>query len=185
MELTRAVRLRTSAAPITDHAPDDAELAAAVALAAHGPDHAALRPWRLVLLRGADRERLGAAMVAGFADEPGSTAAARTAAKPLRAPLLVGVVARITPHPKVPEWEQIAATAAFVATLELVLFDAGYTAMWRTGPPATLPQVHALMGVGPDELLMGWLYVGGTDPDFAPRTSDPDVADRIGHLPPG
>ena len=184
MELTDAVRLRTSGAPITGQAPDDAQLAAAISLAAHSPDHAALRPWRLVTLRGDERRRLGAAIATGFGEQPGSPAAEKSASKPLRAPLLLGIIARIQQHPKVPEWEQIAATAGFVTTLELVLFDAGFTAMWRTGPPATLPEVHAVMGVAEDEKLLGWLYIGATDPGTVARTGDPDVRDRVSALPP-
>ncbi|MBV9822914.1 MAG: nitroreductase family protein, partial [Actinobacteria bacterium] len=171
MELTEAIRSRRSTAPVTDAAPTDAELAGYLALAAHSPDHAGLRPWRLVSLRGADRDRLGAAFAAGFGDPPGTPEAAKTAAKPLRAPLLLTVVGCPVEHPKVPAWEQLAATAALVATLELVLFDAGYTAMWRTGPGIDLPEVRELLGIGDGEQLLGWLYVGGrtdAEPDSRP-----------------
>lgn len=179
MELTEAIRSRRSTAPVTDAAPTDAELAGYLALAAHSPDHAGLRPWRLVSLRGAARDRLGAAFASGFGDPPGSPEAARTAAKPLRAPLLLTVVGCPVEHPKVPAWEQLAATAALVATLELVLFDAGYTAMWRTGPGVALPEVRDLLGIADGEQLLGWLYVGGRtdlEPDNRP---DPDVRGRL------
>src|SRR3954470_18298935 len=112
MELTEAIRSRRSTAPVTDAAPTDAQLYDYLALAAHSPDHAGLRPWRLVPLRGSDRERLGAALAEGFGDPPGSPEAAKTAAKPLRAPLLLSIVACPVEHPKVPVWEQLAATAA-------------------------------------------------------------------------
>lgn len=185
MELTDAVRLRRSTAPLTDDAPDDAQLAGYLNLAAHSPDHAGLRPWRLIVLRGTDRERLGAALATGFGDAPGTPEAARTARKTLRAPLLLTVVGVPVEHPKVPQWEQIAATAAMVTTLELVLFDAGWTAMWRTGPAVALPGVRSLLGLAEHELLMGWLYVGGTGACAEPGArADPDVNDRLSGLPP-
>lgn len=134
MELRTAIRARRSTAPVTDQAPTDEQLTEYLQLAAHSPDHASLRPWRLITLRGSARNRLGEAMSAGFGDEPGSPAAAKTAGKPLRAPLLITVVATPVEHPKVARWEQIAAVGALVATLQLVLFEAGFTAMWRTGP---------------------------------------------------
>jgi nitroreductase len=179
VQLTEAIRLRRSTAPTTDTAPGDSELARCLAMAAHSPDHAGLRPWRLVTVRGTDRVRLGEAMAAGFGDEAGSAAAAKTAAKTMRSPLLVGIIAVPVEHPKVPEWEQIAAIGALVATLELVLFDAGYTAMWRTGPGVGLSEVQRVMGVGPDERLLGWLYVGGTVVEPAAPSADPDVTGRI------
>jgi nitroreductase len=192
MELIEAIRQRRSTAPVTDAAPDDEQLYALLAIAAHSPDHASLRPWRLVTLRASDRERLGAALVTGFGDEPGTAAAAKTASKPLRAPLLVGIIAMLTDHPKVPKWEQIAAVAAMVATLQLILFDAGWTAMWRTGPATGLPEVRDLMGVASEEMLLGWLYIGGTpqedsqltaQPEPCSDRADPDVSGRITALP--
>ena len=188
MELQHAIRSRRSTAAITDASPDAAELARLLAVAAHSPDHAGLRPWRFVALRGSDRDRLGAALVAGFGDEPGSPGAAKTARKAYQAPLLLAVIAVPVDHPKVPEWEQIAAIGALVATLQLLLHEAGYTAMWRTGPPARLPDVQALHGVAESERLLGWLYMGGTaEPATADAAdpADPDVTGRISALPPG
>ena len=183
MELTEAIRSRRSAAPVTDAAPTDDQLYGYLALAAHSPDHAGLRPWRLVPLRGGDRDRLGAALVAGFGDQPGTPEAARTAAKALRAPLLLSVVGCPVEHPKVPAWEQLAAAAALVATLQLVLFEAGWTAMWRTGPAVELPEVRQLIGIGATEQLLGWLYVGGRTPAGADSRPDPDVRGKISALP--
>ncbi|MCW2524668.1 MAG: nitroreductase [Frankiales bacterium] len=182
MELKQAIRARVSTAAVTDQAPTDAQLRELLAIAAHSPDHAALRVWRLVSLRGADRERLGAALAAGFGDPAGSPEAAKTAAKAVRAPLLLGIVAAPREHPKVPTWEQIAATAGVVTTLQLLLFEAGFTAMWRTGPAIDLAEVRDVMGVAPTELLLGWLYVGGTA-QAAARGGDPDVGDRLSPLP--
>ncbi len=182
MDLITAIRARRSTAPVTDSAPTDAELVGYLQLAAHSPDHAGLRAWRLITVRGTARSRLGAAMATGFGDEPGSAAAAKTATKTLRAPLLITVVGQATVHPKVPEWEQTAAVGALIATLELVLFDAGYTAMWRTGPAIDLPEVRTVLGLAPAERLMGWLYVGGTPESFDPPDLDPDVAGKVSPL---
>ena len=183
MELTEAIRSRRSTAPVTDAAPTDAQLYDYLALAAHSPDHAGLRPWRLVPLRGSDRERLGDALVEGFGDPPGSPEAAKTAAKPLRAPLLLSIIACPVEHPKVPAWEQLAAAAALIATLELVLFEAGWTAMWRTGPGVELLSVRKLLGVGETEQLLGWLYIGGRTDGRPDNRPDPDVGGKISPLP--
>ena len=183
MELTDAIRGRRSTAPVTDTAPTDAELYEYLALAAHSPDHAMLRPWRLVTLRGSDRERLGAALVAGYGDTPGTPEAARTAGKALRAPLLLSIVLSPVEHRRVPAWEQLAATVALVSTLQLVLFEAGWTSMWRSGPAVELSTVRQLIGVADTEQLLGWLYVGGraeTGPDVRP---DPDVSGKVSALP--
>ncbi|MGI8665933.1 MAG: nitroreductase family protein [Jatrophihabitans sp.] len=188
MELSVAIRNRRSTAPVTDLAPDDAQLAGYLQLAAHSPDHAGLRPWRLITVRDTARHRLGEALATGFGDQPGSPAAARTASKTQRAPLLITVVGVPIQHPKVPDWEQLAAVGALVATLQLVLYEAGYTAMWRTGPAVGLPAVRELLGLAERELLLGWLYVGGTRfPGGAGQAGqvdgpEPDVGGRISSL---
>lgn len=182
MELSSAIRDRRSTVPVTDEAPTDEQLAGFLRLAAHSPDHAGLRPWRLITLRGQARQRLGDTLATGFGDEPGSPAAAKTAAKTLRAPLLITVVGMPVDHPKVPAWEQVAAVGALVATLQLVLFEAGFTAMWRTGPAVELAGVRDLLAIGPDEQLLGWLYVGGTPVDRGAPELDPDVTGKLSSL---
>ena len=181
MELVTAIRGRRSTAPVTEQAPSDAELAGYLQLAAHSPDHLSLRAWRLITLRGADRIRLGDALVAGFGDTPGTPRAAKTAGKALRAPLVISIVAVPVDHPKVPRWEQIAAIGALVATLQLVLFEAGYTAMWRSGPAVELAPVRELLGLAEHEQLLGWLHVGGRDLEPTP-SPEPDVAGKISTL---
>ncbi len=155
-----AALARRSSPKVTDAAPDDDALVALLEGAARVADHAALRPWRVIALRGAARERLGAALAAAAGAE--GEAAAKLAGKPLRAPLLLAVVAVTTPdHPKVPEWEQEASAAGVAHLLSLLLDDAGWGVMWRTGPFTRHPLVAAMHGLAPNERLLGWLYVGG------------------------
>ena len=57
-----AALARRSAPKVTDAAPDDATIIELLEVAERVPDHAALRPWRVIALRGAVRTRLGAAL---------------------------------------------------------------------------------------------------------------------------
>ncbi|HEX5595806.1 MAG TPA: nitroreductase [Micromonosporaceae bacterium] len=162
MDLFEAVRTRRSASGLLNESPDGKELAGLVELAMTAPDHAGLRPWRLVVLRDEARVALGAAMAEA---EGIPETAAKTAAKPLRAPLLLGIVFRPREHPKVPEWEQIAAVSGMAVTLELLLHGQGWGAVWRTGRLVEAEPVRRMMGVGAEERLLGWLYIGRPDPE--------------------
>jgi nitroreductase len=82
-------------------------------------------------------------------------------AKPLRAPLLLAIVVAPQPSIKVPDWEQEAAAAGVAHALSLVLAEAGWGVMWRTGPEVRSDEVHRVHGLAPNERLLGWLYVGG------------------------
>jgi nitroreductase len=162
MDLSEALRTRRSIGWPTGDSPSDVEVERLLELAMNVPDHAALRPWRLVLVRGVTRAVLGRAL----ADANGGTEAdrAKTAAKPLRAPLLIGVVFRPTGHAKVPEWEQLATASIVVGNLCLLLHSHGWAAMWRTGQLLDADEVRAAMRVTGTERLLGWLYVGRPDP---------------------
>ncbi|WP_022889897.1 nitroreductase family protein [Agromyces italicus] len=154
-----AALARRSAAKVTDASPDDAALLELLGVAERVADHAALRPWRTIALRGGARERLGAALVAASGFEGDS--AAKLAAKPLRAPLVLALVLSPRFHPKAPEWEQLVAAAGVGHLLSLLLDEAGWGVMWRTGPFTRHPAVAEMHGLAPGEQLLGWLYVGG------------------------
>jgi nitroreductase len=145
---------RRSYSKVTDAAPTHAEILDLVALAARVADHGALRPWRLIELRGDARLRLGAAIAeAQRLSEP--------SAKPLRAPLLIAVVASRRRSEKVAGWEQDAVASGVAHVLSLLLDEAGWGVMWRTGHYTRSKAVARVLGLRHRERLLGWLYVGG------------------------
>ena len=168
-----AMLSRRSWPKVTDAAPDDAELLALLDAASRVADHASLAPWRVIAIRGDARARVGRAL----ADAAGAEgeAAGKLAAKPLRAPLLVALVAVVREHPKVPAWEQEAAAAGVGHMLSLLLDEAGWGVMWRTGPHTRHPLVARAHGLAEHERLLGWLYVGGRPAGARParRTESP------------
>lgn len=164
-----AVHRRRSRSAVTADAPTREELLPLVAAASGVADHSALRPWRLIELRGAARERLGAAFVASSGLDPQSKEALKLAGKPLRASLLIAVVAVHRESLKVPSWEQDIVAAGVGHILSLLLDEAGWGVMWRTGGHTRSPEVAAVHGLQPNEKLLGWLYVGGVHPDEHPK----------------
>lgn len=153
-----ALQQRRSHSKVTDDAPSDSELAPLVAAMSSVSDHSGLRPWRLLALRGDRREALGRALAkaAGDIDK-----AERHVAKAQRAPLVLAVVVSPREHKKVPRWEQEAVAAGVAHMLSLLLHEAGWGTIWRTGPLTRSKPVRTAHGLCADEYLLGWLYVGG------------------------
>lgn len=153
-----AVTGRSSSPKVGAGSPTRAELLTLVEASANVADHGQLRPWRLIELRGDARDRLGTAL----AEAAGKTGrdAEKLAAKPLRSDLLIAVVACRKPSHKVHEWEQDAAAAGVAHTLSLLLTEAGWGVMWRTGPHTRSTPVRELHRLEDNEELLGWLYVG-------------------------
>lgn len=168
---------RRSQPDVTAGAPTTRQLLPLIKAAASGADHGSLRPWRIIALRGDARKRLGAAT----AEATGLTgeAAARMAQKPLRAPLLLALVVSPKPSPKVAGWEQEAAAAGVAHALSLLLDEAGWGVMWRSGLYTRSAAVHRMHELGPDEYLLGWLYVGGKAKPKSGRRKPIDAADYL------
>lgn len=180
-----AMARRRSVAKVGAKAPDDRELLTLLRSVVTVADHDAMRPWRLLTLRGNDRVRLGAALdeAAGVDRAPGESNL-----KPLRAELLIAIIASQVDHPKVPHWEQVSTAAGAGHLLSLALSEAGWGVMWRSGVHTNAQPVRDLHGVADDELLMGWLYVGDVAPSFARRSATssrpvPDPASFLGPMP--
>lgn len=154
MSALEAVLRRTSWSKVTEGAPTREELLPLIAAAGRVADHSSLRPWRLIELRGDDRLALGAAIAKANGDDKPST-------KPLRAALLIAVVVSYRKSDKVPHWEQEAVASGVAHTLSLLLDEAGWGVIWRTGGYTRSRAVAEAHGLAENEELLGWLYVGG------------------------
>lgn len=170
-DLPERLRARRSVSKVTEDAPRLDELRELVEAAGHVADHGALRPWRLIALRGEARHRLGVALAEARGDSKPSS-------KPLRAPLLIAIVVSPVASKKAPAWEQEATASGVAHMLSLLLSDAGWGVMWRTGDAVRTEAVHRMHGLDVHEYPLGWLYVGGM-PEHAERkkTKKPRIID--------
>ena len=178
MSALEAVRARRSWSKVDDEAPTHEELARLVSAAGRVADHSSLRPWRLIELRGDDRVRLGKAIARAEGDRKPST-------KPLRAPLLIAVVVSYRKSGKVPRWEQEAVASGVAHVLSLLLDEAGWGVIWRTGGYTRAKKVAKAHGLKKDEALLGWLYVGRKPAGKAPGRRKPVDADAVLSRMPG
>jgi nitroreductase len=163
--------------------PTQAEIERAVDAALSAPDHGALRPLRLVLVRGAARQQLSDLFVRRMQQRdagipPGKIDKARR--MPLAAPLVIAVGARILPQHKVPELEQLLAAGAGVMNLLNAFHAQGYGAIWLTGGNAYDAQVLQALNFAADERGLGFVYVGsiGSPMSAPPRRLERDGAVR-------
>jgi nitroreductase len=178
MDVMTAVLSRRSEHRLIEPAPGDQEFAYLLRAAATAPDHGKIRPWRWILVRGEGRTTLGRCF-AGDGTAPDARRE-QTEAKTRRAPLLATLVFTPAAGHRVPEWEQLAATSAMTGSLMLLLHARGFGSIWRTGRFTESAHVRRLLGLRPEERLLGWLYIG-TPQEAGPqqrRTPD-DVTDRI------
>ena len=156
-----AMRRRRSLSKVTDDAPTHDELLELVGAAGRVADHSELKPWRLIELRGDDRLTLGRAINKALGEKGASS-------KPLRAPLLIAIVASYRKSEKVPHWEQQAVASGVAHALSLLLDEAGWGVIWRTGHYTRSKPVRKMHKLKKNEHLLGWLYVGGIPENAKP-----------------
>lgn len=157
-------RYSTPAKQLTEPAPSDTELHTIFAAAVTAPDHCGLQPWRFIVIRGNARRRLGDVFVEAYKIRDSSATAAQLEnyrLKPLRAPLIIAVVANIqSGNAKVPEQEQIISAGVAAQHIQLAARALGYNSIWLTGVNCHDLHVSTCMGLGFDEKLVGFIYLG-------------------------
>ncbi|CAM3906823.1 putative NAD(P)H nitroreductase YdjA [Pseudomonas reidholzensis] len=171
MEALDALLNRVSVPRLTDPAPNAAQREALFQAALRAPDHGQLRPWRFLTVEGAARDKLGELFAAAVANKGDASQAAldKARAMPLRAPLLIVVIARLQDHFKVPKSEQLLAAGCAAHGILIAAHAQGIGAVWRTGDLAFDAHVHQGLGLEANEELIGYLYVG--TPVNEPRTA--------------
>jgi len=172
-------RVSVPADELDEPAPAGADLSAILRAGVAAPDHGGLRPWRFLLIRGAARAALGDVFAAALqARDPAAPAAAveKQRGKPLRAPLIIAVVARVEPdNPKIPEIEQVLSAAAAAQQMQLAANGLGYGSIWLTGANARDAAVTEALGLGFDDRIVAFLYLGTPRRGFhAVERPDPD-----------
>jgi nitroreductase len=165
---------------LADPAPSDAEIDALIALAARVPDHGKLGPWRFVVIAGDARARAGAALAEVIRGDEGVDAARLEFVRNtfLRAPACVMVVSAPQPSKKVPEWEQQLSAGAACFSLLLAAHALGYAGCWLTEWQAFDPRAAKALGVGEQERIAGFVYLGAATGPAAERVRA-DVSSRI------
>jgi nitroreductase len=161
--------------------PDAGQLQAILTAAARVPDHKKVVPWRFIVFEGEGRARFGEALAAAcLAEEKEAPSPVRLETERRRfldAPVVVGVVSRVTPTPGAPEWEQVLSCGAAAFNLCLAANALGFATNWLTGWYAYSPAIRAHLKLAEGERIAGFVYIGTARERPADRER-PDL-DRI------
>jgi nitroreductase len=163
MKAIDALLTRKSAAMLVGPAPSKEEIQILLKAAVRAPDHCKLRPWKFLVIENDAREALGEVMVEALKIRDSNATDAmvlKTRAKPLRAPLIIVVIAKVVPHPKVPNIEQILSAGAAAQNILIAAHALGYAGIWRSGAPCFDNHVRAALGAKGDDQIVGFLYLG-------------------------
>lgn len=163
METLEAIQTRNSVPLLTDPAPTSEEMSQVYKGALRAPDHARLRPWKFIEVRGDSRDKLAKIFIdtaTALNSDLSENEISKLEKAPHRAPMVIILAANIKEHPKVPEIEQIISLGAAAQNILLGIHEIGYSAIWRTGNMAFNPEITKFLGLEENFKIIGYLYVG-------------------------
>jgi nitroreductase len=180
------MKTRRSVKPMdmTGPGPTAAEIETLLTIASRVPDHGKLAPWRFIVFEGDGLRKASLVVEKGFklrfptaTDEQARDAGARFQ----QAPLVIAVVSRAAPHPKIPEWEQVLSAGASAMTLVMAAHAMGYTACWLTDWVSYHPPTLEALGVAAHEKIAGFVNIGRAReaPEDRPRPALADIVTRF------
>ena len=164
MSILKDLQTRNSIPFLEEPAPSEAEMIEVYKAALRAPDHAWLRPWRYLEVRGEGRHTLSKAFLDAAMKEYGDSLTDELKQKlenaPYRAPMIIVLVADVKEHPKVPKVEQLLSLGASAQNILLAINSLGYGAVWRTGKMAFNPHLVEALNLPENSEIIGFLYIG-------------------------
>lgn len=161
--------------------PTPEELAKILSTGTRVPDHKKLAPWRFIVFEGDARAAAGEIFAKACELEerepPSRVRLDMERGRFLRSPIVIGVVSSIKPRPGAPEWEQILSAGALCFNICLTANALGFGTSWITEWIAYSTFVRAELGLGDNERIAGFIYIGAAKE--APEERDRPVVEKL------
>lgn len=161
-----AVRRSVPAFQMCDPGPDRQEIESILSLAVRVPDHGKIAPWRFIVYRGSERQRIGEELLKMALEKNPELSAEMVEVERsrfTRAPVVIAVVSTAAPHFKIPEWEQIMSAGAVCLNLLMAANAHGYVSNWLTEWFAFDERAYPLLGIKSGEKVAGFIHMGSTE----------------------
>lgn len=142
--------------------PDDAVIKQILAAGMRVPDHGKLAPWRFIVLRGEEREKLGELIAKALIEENETSEkiAEKMKGYATQGPVLVVAVSCVQDHPVIPVWEQELSAGAACQNMLVAATALGYASQWLTGWAAFSPAVMKGLKLAEGERIAGLMFFG-------------------------
>ena len=175
-------RRSVTAKNMTDQNFNDEDLNTILNCGIRVPDHGALNPWKLVVIKGKARFRIGNEILAKefkLKNPEASEEDVDYESKRLcRASVVIAVLSKPVSHPKITSWEMELSAGAVCTTLLITAQSLGYAAQWLTEWYAYNNKMLTFLGgrAGIDS-ISGFIYIGKKleEPNERKRPNPTDI----------
>lgn len=135
-----------------------------LAAANHAPTHKRTEPWRFRVLQGESLIRLGEFLQRKYLEtnpSPKQIQARKFLENPARAGAIIAICMQRDPEERLPEWEEIAATAMAVQNMWLCCTELGIGCYWSS--PGLISHMGEFFDLASGERCLGFFYLGYYD----------------------
>jgi nitroreductase len=132
--------------------------------AVHAPTHKRTEPWRFKVIQGDTRRRLGEFLKGKYLEtdpSPKQFKAKKLLENPVKAGAIIAICMQRDPQRRLPEWEEIAATAMAVQNMWLTATELGLGAYWSS--PGLIRYMDEFFDLAEGERCLGFFYLGYYD----------------------
>lgn len=172
------------AAKITEPGPTQEELNIILQCATRVPDHGKLAPWRIQVVQGNARHRIGQLWRDIFKKNNPDAQPEQIEFeynRPLRAPVMLIVSTKIESE-RIPKWEQILSGAAVCQNTLIAATVLGYHAQWLSEWPNYDDEVKTALGLDLKDHFLGFIYIGTAGEPPVERAR-PELEDVVSYWP--
>ena len=132
------------------------------------PDHGALNPWSLTVIKDNARSRIGKEVLVPefILNNPEATDEEIDFERNrfLRASAVIAVLFKPVSHPKIPSWEMELSTGAVCSNILFAAQSLGYAAQWLTEWYSYNKKMISAVGGKPEsDKLAGFIYIGNKE----------------------
>ena len=166
-EINRLIRMRRSVFPkqFAEGQPVDDEIVRQIVEnATWAPSHGNIQPWKFIVFTGDGIKKLAKFQSELYKESSGENFKPATyenlQSNPLKASHIIAICMKRDPNKKFPEVEEICATATAVQNIYLSVSAYGLGGYWTTGGVTYNDKAKSFFGLGEDDRLLGFFYIG-------------------------
>jgi len=142
------------------------------------PTHKKTEPWRFKVLKEKKKKALGAFLAKTYAEKtahPKAFKIKKLEENPIKANTIIAICMQRDPEERIPEWEEIAATAMAVQNMWLCCTQLGIGAYWSS--PGLIKYMDQFFNLKEGERCLGFFYMGHYDEDI-PLQTRVDISEK-------
>ena len=180
-DIFKLIEKRRSVFPpqFNDKSIDKAVLEQLLEAANWAPTHAKTEPWRFKVLTGEKKNALGEFLSRKYeetAEKVKQIKVKKLKANAESSAAVIAICMQRDPNERIPEWEEVAATAMAVQNIWLGCADLNIGCYWSS--PGIIKYAHEFFDLAEGEKCLGFLYMGYYDGELIEGQRTP-IAEKV------